>query len=387
MGCFNRRGGSDCEKKVVTITIAMFFCLSVALGEIMEYLNKNSELACAESRVIAFSDVKETDWYYEDVCYARENNLMNGVSHFEFSPDDSATRGMIVTILWRLEGKPSARKNSFDDVFPNVYYCEAVSWASDNKIVGGYSADVFAPEDKATREQLATIIYRYASYKGYDVTKTSSINGYADVLDIEEYAVPAFEWALENKIITGTSDTTLSPKEYVKRCQLAAILKRFCTNIAKEENKSETILPEKTEDEGSDREESFAPEKEANTDKPPKISLSSVSGKPGEEIAVVVDLKNNPGILGMSLTLYYDETKCSLLSVENGNALKDVLEFTTSKNLGNGAKFVWDGIEILPEQVKNGEILTMHFKILEDTSGSCPITLKCFDGDVVDNNL
>ncbi len=118
----------------------------------------------------------------------------------------------------------------------------------------------------------------------------------------------------------------------------------------------------------------------------PTIIVDDVSGKPGDKVQIAVKIKNNPGILGMILTAYYDESKCSLLSVENGEALKDILDFTPSKELCNGAKFVWDGTEITDDDKKDGEILLMNFKIL-DAEGSIPITLKYFDGDIVDNNL
>lgn len=137
-----------------------------------------------------------------------------------------------------------------------------------------------------------------------------------------------------------------------------------------------------------DTETPTSTEKESNmiiTDMP-IIIVDDVSGKPGDKVQIAVKIKNNPGILGMVLTAYFDESKCSLLSVENGKALKDILDFTPSKELCNGAKFVWDGTEIMDDDKKDGEILLMNFKIL-DAEGSIPITLKYFDGDIVDNNL
>ena len=348
-----------------------------------------------------FSDVSASDWFYKDVKYVQENGLMNGTSGTEFSPDGLTTRGMIVTVLWRLEGEPDARENSFKDVGANAYYCKAVSWASENKIVTGYDEKHFVPDNAATREQIATIMHRYSVYKNYGLSKQSLPDSYSDKDQISAYAVESFEWAYANGIISGTSDKTLSPKDYVKRCQVAAILKRLCTGIgAKEADGSGTsqesqsggsAVTNPSGSSGATGGNAAPPQSAVSTGQSagvPTISVKDVYATPGDEVSVAVEVKNNPGILGMALTVYYDEEKCTLQSVKNGKALSGALDLTPSKSLGNGARFVWDGIEITDEDVRDGEILIMNFKVKDNApDGGCPITLKYFDGDILNNDL
>ena len=142
------------------------------------------------------------------------------------------TRGMLVTVLWRMEGSPAVTgANPFDDVASGKYYENAVIWAAKNGIVGGYSAAAFGPEDKITREQLATILYNCAKYKGCDVSvgQDTNILAYNDMAQISEYALPAMQWACGAGLIHG-SDGNLMPKDSAQRCQVAAILHRFCVN-------------------------------------------------------------------------------------------------------------------------------------------------------------
>lgn len=353
-----------------------------------------------------FTDVSKSDWFYEDVKYVRENNLMNGTGSTEFSPNGLTTRGMIVTVLWRLEGEPDVGESAFEDVKRDAYYCKAVSWASENKIVTGYDDNHFGPDDAATREQIAAIMHRYAAYKNYALSRQALPDSYTDKNQISAYAVESFEWAYANGIITGTSDETLTPKDYVKRCQVAAILKRLCTNIGASESTGTIGSGISNESQGNSGGISVRPggasgaagnpaappsqgeESTAGNSGVPTLSVKDVYAKPGDEVSVVVEIEDNPGILGMVLTVYYDESKCTLLGAENGKALSGVLDMTPSKSLGNGARFVWDGIELSDGDVRDGEILVMNFKVKDNASdGGCPITLKYFDGDVLDNNL
>ena len=179
-----------------------------------------------------FMDVKDSDWFYGDVEYACLNKLFEGTSPMTFAPRAAMTRGMLVTVLWRMEGKPAVTgANPFDDVASGKYYKNAVIWAAKNGIVGGYSAAAFGPEDNITREQLATILYNYAKYKGCDVSvgEDTNILSYNDVAQISEYALPAMQWVCGAGLIQG-SDGNLLPKGSAQRCQVAAILHRFCVN-------------------------------------------------------------------------------------------------------------------------------------------------------------
>lgn len=184
------------------------------------------------STQLPFADVTEKDWFYNDVKYVYENGLMNGVGEGLFGPSGTTTRGMIVTILYRLEGEPSAALAAFQDVASNQWYAKAVGWAADNGIVTGYSSSQFGPNDKITREQMAAILYRYAAYKGYDVSQRADLSKYEDQGTISSYAVDSMAWANGEGLINGIDADTLNPKGSAIRAQVAAILHRFCENIA-----------------------------------------------------------------------------------------------------------------------------------------------------------
>ncbi len=374
-------------KKTIAVIMILLLCTSI----IIACATVNSSTA-AKNYDAPFSDVKDTDWFYEDVKYVYQNNLMNGISNTEFSPSGVTTRGMIVTILWRLEGEPIEKGKDFDDVNNDAYYYNAVAWASNNQIVNGYRESTFGPNDTATREQLVTIMYRYASYKKYDISKEAELDKYVDANQISEYAIKSIKWANANGIISGTSNQTISPKDNVQRCQVAAILKRFCVNTAgiKDEISSEEQPEKDVEEEivqpGNNKGDEEFTSQETNTS--PIIVADKVHAKPGDEVEFVVEVKNNPGILGMTLTLYYDDTFCTLESAENGDAVKNILDLTTSKELGNGSRFVWDGVEITGKDIKDGPVLLLKFKVKDDApEGTCPITVKYFNDDIVDNNL
>ena len=182
-----------------------------------------------------FSDVSKTDWFYESVALANTLGLMNGTSATTFSPNAATTRGMIVSILWRLENEPAVTvANPFTDVASGKYYHDAVIWAAENNIVGGYGGGLFGPEDAITREQLATILYNYAKFKGYDVSvgEDTNILSYNDAFDISEYAIPAMQWACGAGIIQGDGEK-LMPKDGATRAQAAAILIRFMNAVDK----------------------------------------------------------------------------------------------------------------------------------------------------------
>lgn len=184
-----------------------------------------------------FVDVAEDAWYYDAVQYVNENGLMAGTSANTFAPDRTTTRGMIVTILYRLEGSPDIENEiwgyPFKDVDANAYYATAVYWARMNGIVAGYSDELFGPDDIITREQMATILYRYAQYKGYDTTAKADLSRYTDAAQVGSYAVDAIRWANAEGLVNGTSATTLTPKGSATRAQVAVILTRFCQNVSK----------------------------------------------------------------------------------------------------------------------------------------------------------
>lgn len=174
-----------------------------------------------------FADVADDAWYADAVQYVYENGMMNGTSDTIFNPNATTTRGMIVTILHRLEGEPAAVASSFTDVQRGAWYADAIAWAAANSVVNGVSETSFAPDSSITREQLVAILYRYAQCKGYDVTAVVDLQAYSDVSQISDYALTAMQWANAEQLITGSGATTLDPQGYVTRAQVATILMRF----------------------------------------------------------------------------------------------------------------------------------------------------------------
>ncbi|WP_242955482.1 S-layer homology domain-containing protein [Flavonifractor sp. An52] len=183
---------------------------------------------------LPFTDVKADDWFYEAVKYAYDNKLMDGTSSTTFAPLMTTNRAMIVTILWRLEGSPVVNyAMNFGDVESGVWYTEAVRWAAAEGIVKGYSDTVFAPNDTVTREQLATILYRYAEYKEYDVTAKGDLTTFADGSTVSTWAADGMTWAVGAELITGKDGGKLDPTGTATRAEVATILMRLCENVAK----------------------------------------------------------------------------------------------------------------------------------------------------------
>lgn len=181
-----------------------------------------------------FTDVGSNYWAHREIDFVCANNLFKGCSETEFLPAVTMTRGMLMTVLYRLCGSPSVSgiHSSFSDVPSNVYYCDAVAWAHHNCIGNGYPDGTFRPNDTLTREQLATFLLRYANTMGYDTGKYANISGFTDVGFVSAFADEAFCWAVANGIINGTSATTLSPTDGAARAQVAAMITRFVKNVA-----------------------------------------------------------------------------------------------------------------------------------------------------------
>ena len=175
-----------------------------------------------------FTDVSEKDWFYSDVMFVYENGLMLGTSKALFSPHGTATRGMMATILWRMEGSPAPKgKNSFTDVEAGKWYADAITWTAENGIFAGYGKDKFGPDDPITREQLAAIFYRYADYKGYDLTVKGNLDTFKDADKITDYAKTAMQWAVGSGLMKGKSGNLLDPQGTATRAEIAAMLHRF----------------------------------------------------------------------------------------------------------------------------------------------------------------
>lgn len=182
-----------------------------------------------EEPAMPFTDVNDNDWFYDVVLYAYDNGLMTGVSATEFAPNQTTTRGMIVSMLARLEGVTNAEDAGFADVAANDWYATAVNWAASVGVVNGYEDNTFRPNAPITREQMAAILYNYADYKGYDVSARADLSDYADAADVSSWAEDVLSWANAEGLINGMTATTIDPQGATTRAQTAAMFERFLT--------------------------------------------------------------------------------------------------------------------------------------------------------------
>ena len=180
-----------------------------------------------------FSDVDTDDWFFEDVSFVMQTGLMQGTSDTAFAPRAPMSRAMLVTVLWRLAGQPVVNyAMEFEDVPQKQWYTEAVRWAVSERLATGYGNGYFGVADLITREQLATILYNYAKYQGCDVSGAAKLAAYTDAASISGYALTPMKWANAAGLLQGDGDR-LAPGGNAQRCQVAAILHRFCETIAK----------------------------------------------------------------------------------------------------------------------------------------------------------
>ncbi len=194
----------------------------------LSYYLVGVETAEKDDFTMSFTDVKEGDWFYEAVQYAVKNGLFVGTAPDTFNPNRPMTRAMLVTVLHRLEGSPAATgANNFTDVKNGEWYTNAVIWANANDVVSGYGNGLFGANDPVTREQVASILHRYASYKEYAVTAAANLSAYTDAADISSWAEKAMSWANAEGLITGRTTTTLASDGTATRAEVASILKRF----------------------------------------------------------------------------------------------------------------------------------------------------------------
>lgn len=182
---------------------------------------------------LPFNDVSESEWFYEAVKYVYDKGMMNGISDTAFAPYSNLTRGMIAQVLYNLEGKPAVSGSAYTDVAADQWYNGAVNWAAQKGIVTGYGDGTFGPMDNITREQMAAILYRYAQYKGYDVSAKGDLTAFTDGNTVSDWAKDAMSWAVGTALFNGKGDGILDPTTTATRAEVAKILMTYCENVAK----------------------------------------------------------------------------------------------------------------------------------------------------------
>ncbi len=180
-----------------------------------------------------FADLKHTAWYHDAVQYAVDHGLMNGTATTKFEPNAKLTRSMIVQVLYNREGKPRATESPFTDVKPSKWYADAIAWSAENEIVKGFEDATFRPESPITRQQMATILYRYAEYKGYDVSARGDLSKFKDGDKTAAWATDAVQWAVATGLMQGDEKGFFDPDGTATRAQVATVLMNYCEKIAK----------------------------------------------------------------------------------------------------------------------------------------------------------
>lgn len=366
----------------------------------------------AFAAVMSFTDVHLDDWFYQDVQYVYDAGLMNGTSLKTFEPYGKITRGMIVTILHRMEGSPKEITSCpFQDVGLQRYYREAITWASSKKIVNGYSQTLFGPDDVITRQQLSAILYRFAAFRGYDISKRTDLSRFADHDQISTYALNSMAWANAEGLINGTSAGELLPGGNATRAQSAAILTRFCRNIADKVNQSladseDNVVKQsdpvdieniengianhsdntKTDDHSSGNTETNRPTNSDNENRQSSHSASEMESAASAEdtnifrvaaqqtqsdrvVELTVMLDGNVRLCGFDMTLKYDHLLFSLSELDTVHDL-DIVSHIDNEN--GQIMFNYAGAKNI---TKSKTILTATFHIIGDVGQTSTFSL------------
>ena len=179
---------------------------------------------------LPFIDVYQQDWFYDAVAYVNANNLMTGLNATTFGPTQSLARAQFAIILHRMDGTPEVTyTDKFPDVPDGVWFTDAILWASSTGVVTGYTdTGKFGPADNINREQMAVMMYRYATYKGYDTGTKADFSKFSDASKVSGFAEEAMQWAVGTGIITGKdNETRLDPQGNASRAECATIIMRF----------------------------------------------------------------------------------------------------------------------------------------------------------------
>ena len=208
------------KKKLLSLLLALVMLLGLAPAAGLRAMADET----------GFKDVPDNAWYADAVKWAESNGIMYGVGGGRFDPQGRATRAMIVTILWRIEGEPEVNEAAgFTDVADSAWYAPAVRWAAANKIVSGLTENTFGPSVNVSREQLATILHRYMKAKGRDVSvgEDTNILSYDDAFDVSDWAMSAMCWACGAGLIHGKGEAYLAPQDEATRAEIASIFMRW----------------------------------------------------------------------------------------------------------------------------------------------------------------
>lgn len=236
----------------------------------------------------AYSDVDSAQWFYQDVCYVTDKELMKGMSDGGFSPYLTMTRAMIITVLYRMAGEPAVSGSCpFSDVPRGIYYENAVIWASENGITSGVTPTRFEPDQTVIREQIAAFLYRYTGYMGGNTGSRTGLSGFKDASEVSAYAREAMEWAVATGIIQGVTADTINPNGYAQRAQVAAMIHRYCEGGGKAPAPSPSPDP-------------------SRTDSAPAFVISDVTVSAGQKnVPVTIAVRNNPGIASIGMTVRF----------------------------------------------------------------------------------
>lgn len=213
-------------RKIVSIIVTLCFLLT---------LMPAGAFAAPKDTETPFDDVQTTDWFYDTVQYVYDEGLMAGTGDRIFSPQQTTTRGMIVTILHRMAGSPNAAAQDFTDVDADAWYAEAINWSIESGVGAGYGGGLFGPDDAITREQMASFLYRYAELEGYDVSAVGDLDDFTDASAVSTWAEDVMNWAVGADLFAGRDNNQLAPQGLTTRAEAATILMRYCENIVEEE--------------------------------------------------------------------------------------------------------------------------------------------------------
>ncbi|MDO4799962.1 MAG: S-layer homology domain-containing protein, partial [Bacillota bacterium] len=181
-----------------------------------------------------YVDVLEKDWFYEAVRLVTQKGAMKGIGNKKFGPRQQMTRGMVVTLLYQMNGQPVVDAvATYPDVESGKYYSIPVAWASKNKLIKGYSNGNFGPNDLVTREQLVAILYRYADFMGYDVTAVGDLTPFGDKEKVSAYAMDAVKFAVGSRLMRGDNLGMLNPKGFATRAEVATFVMNFYKQLVK----------------------------------------------------------------------------------------------------------------------------------------------------------